>query len=62
MRTEEWQEKAAFIDKLRDLTERLNRYRAAYASTMSVGLFLVIAILSVFAFRAMQSKGAAYDD
>lgn len=32
MRTEEWQEKAAFIDKLRDLTERLNRYRAAYAA------------------------------
>ena len=30
MRTEEWQEKAAFIDKLRELTERLNRCRAAY--------------------------------
>ena len=33
-----------------------------HASTMSVGLFLVIAILSVFAFRAMQSKEGAYDD
>lgn len=32
MRAEEWQEKAAFIDKLRELTERLNRYRAAYAA------------------------------
>lgn len=32
MRAEEWQEKAAFIDKLRELTERLNRYRAAYAT------------------------------
>ena len=30
MRTEKWQEKAAFIDKLRELTERLNRCRAAY--------------------------------
>ena len=37
-------------------------FNYGYASTMSVGLFLVIAILSVFAFRAMQSKGAAYDD
>ena len=25
MKTEEWQEKAAFIDKLRELTDRLNR-------------------------------------
>lgn len=32
MRTEEWQEKAVFIAKLRELTERLNRYRAAYAA------------------------------
>ena len=32
MRTEEWQEKAAFIDMLRELTLRLNRYRAAYAA------------------------------
>lgn len=32
MRAEEWQEKAAFIDKLRELTERLNRYRAAYVA------------------------------
>ena len=30
MKTEEWQEKASFIDKLRELTERLNRCRAAY--------------------------------
>ena len=29
MKTEEWQEKAAFIDKLRKLTDRLNRSRAA---------------------------------
>ena len=35
MRTEEWQEKAAFIDKLRELTDRLNRCRAAYVSTPS---------------------------
>ena len=27
MRTEEWQEKAAFIDKLRELTDHLNRCR-----------------------------------
>ena len=37
-------------------------FNYGYASTMSVGLFLVIAILSVFAFRAMQSKEGAYDD
>ena len=30
MKTEEWQDKAAFIDKLRELTDRLNRCRAAY--------------------------------
>ena len=30
MKTEEWQEKAAFIAKLQELTERLNRCRAAY--------------------------------
>ena len=30
MKTKEWQEKAAFIDKLQELTDRLNRYRAAY--------------------------------
>lgn len=35
MRTEEWQEKAAFIDKLRELTERLNRCRAAYKAHTS---------------------------
>ena len=29
MKTEEWQEKAIFIDKLRELTDRLNRCRAA---------------------------------
>ena len=29
MKTEEWQEKAAFIGKLRELTDRLNRCRAA---------------------------------
>lgn len=32
MKTEEWQEKAIFIDKLRELTDRLNRCRAAYES------------------------------
>ena len=30
MKTEEWQEKAVFIGKLRELTDRLNRSRAAY--------------------------------
>ena len=30
MKTEEWQEKAAFIGKLRELTDRLNHCRAAY--------------------------------
>ena len=30
MKSEVWQEKAAFIAKLRELTERLNRCRAAY--------------------------------
>ena len=30
MKTEEWQEKAVFIGKLRELTDRLNRCRAAY--------------------------------
>ena len=29
MKTEEWQEKAIFIDKLRELTDRLNRSLAA---------------------------------
>ena len=29
MRTEEWQEKAAFIDKLRELTDHLHRCRGA---------------------------------
>lgn len=28
MRTEEWQEKAAFIDKLRELTDHLTAYEA----------------------------------
>lgn len=32
MRTEEWKEKAVFIAKLRELTERLNRCRAAYVA------------------------------
>ena len=30
MKTEKWQEKAAFIAKLRELTDRLNHCRAAY--------------------------------
>ena len=30
MKTEEWQEKAILIDKLRELTDRLNSFRAAY--------------------------------
>ena len=30
MKTEEWQEKAVFIGKLRELTDRLNHCRAAY--------------------------------
>ena len=28
-----------------------------YASAVSVGLFLIIAVLSIFSFRAMQKKG-----
>ena len=34
MGTEEWQEKAAFIDKLRELTDRLNCCRTAYEAHM----------------------------
>ena len=37
MRTEEWQEKAAFIDKLRELTDHLNRCRAAYDAPKPLG-------------------------
>lgn len=33
-----------------------------YASAISVGLFLIIAILSVFALKAMQRRGGAYDE
>lgn len=33
-----------------------------YASAISVGLFVIIAVLSVFSFKAMQSKGGAYDE
>lgn len=33
-----------------------------YASAISVGLFLLIAALSVLALRAMQKKGGLYDD
>lgn len=32
-----------------------------YASTISVGLFMIIGVLSVFSFKAMQSKGGAGD-
>ena len=42
MRAEEWQEKAAFIDKLRELTERLNRYRAAYAPLVSDEIYDIL--------------------
>ena len=37
MKTEEWQEKAAFIGKLRELTDRLNRCRAAYEAHTPLG-------------------------
>ena len=40
MRTEEWQEKAAFIDKLRELTDHLNRCRAADLQTLESWLGL----------------------
>lgn len=33
-----------------------------YASAISVGLFALIAILSVFALKAMQKRGGMYDD
>lgn len=33
-----------------------------YASAISVGLFILIAILSVFALKAMQKKGGMYND
>lgn len=33
-----------------------------YASAISVGLFLLIAVLSVLALKAMQKKGGLYDD
>ena len=33
-----------------------------YASTISVGLFLIIALLSVLALYLMQQKGSAYDE
>lgn len=33
-----------------------------YASAMSMGLFLIIAVLSAFALRAMRRKGDVYDD
>lgn len=32
-----------------------------YASAISVGLFVIIAILSIFSFRAMQNKGGTQD-
>ncbi len=37
-------------------------HNLGYASTISVGLFLIIALLSVFAFHFMQQKGSVYDD
>lgn len=33
-----------------------------YASAVSAGLFVIIAIVSLFAYRAMQRNGSAYDD
>ena len=33
-----------------------------YASAISVGLFLLIAVLSVLALKAMRKKGGMYDD
>jgi multiple sugar transport system permease protein len=37
-------------------------YNYGYASAVSVGLFVIIAVLSVLSFRAMQRKGDVYNE
>ncbi|MFA9380527.1 MAG: carbohydrate ABC transporter permease, partial [Acetanaerobacterium sp.] len=42
--------------------QSFKNHNYGYASAVSVGLFIIIALLSIFAFRAMQIKGSAYDE
>jgi multiple sugar transport system permease protein len=42
--------------------QSFKNHNYGYASAVSVGLFIIIAFLSIVAFQAMQKKGSAYDE
>lgn len=54
--------KAVLTPSMYMYNQGFKSHNFGYASTISVGLFIVIAVLSVFAFRFMQRKGSAYRD
>lgn len=61
MKTEEWQEKAIFIDKLRELTDRLNRCRAAYEAHTPLVRQTAIACWTMPRYRVFwSSKSVGY--
>lgn len=55
-------QKAVLTTSMYLYNQGFKSFNYGYASTMSVGLFILIAVLSVFAFQAMQKKGGVYDD
>lgn len=55
-------QKAVLTTSMYLYNQGFKSHNYGYASTVSVGLFILIAVLSVFSFKAMQRKGSAYDD
>ncbi len=54
-------QKAVLTTAMYLYNQSFKSHNYGYASAVSVGLFVMIAALSVIAFRAMQRKGSAYD-
>jgi ABC-type sugar transport system permease subunit len=54
--------KAVLTPSMYMYNQGFKSHNLGYASTISVGLFIIIAVLSIFAFRFMQKKGSAYHE
>jgi ABC-type sugar transport system permease subunit len=54
--------KAVLTTSMDLYNQGFKNHNYGYASAVSIGLFVIIALLSVFAFKAMQRNGSAYND
>ena len=54
--------KAVLTTSMDIYNQGFKSHNYGYASAVSIGLFVIIAFLSVLAYKAMQRNGSAYDD